>query len=99
MRTYILDESTNPSKKFMAIRLNPTLKYIHFGSKGSDDFTISGDNLKKRNYLLRHKPNEDWTNLDTAGAWARWLLWNKQSIDESILDMEKRFNIKIIKAF
>jgi hypothetical protein len=76
------------------------MKYISFGQKGSDDFTMSGDENKKRNYLLRHKPNENWEDSDSAGFWARWLLWNKPSLEESIRDVERRFpNIKIVKSF
>ena len=100
MKLYILEESQNPSKKYSVIRLNPSLKYISFGQRGANDFTISRDEDKKRNYLARHKPNENWENSDTAGFWARWLLWNKPSLEESIHDIESRFpTIKIVKRF
>ena len=99
MKLYILEESVNPNKKYTAIRINPTLKRISFGAKGYEDYTTSKDETKKRNYLLRHQTNEDWSDSDTAGFWSRWLLWNKPTIDESIRDMEKRFNIKIVKGF
>jgi hypothetical protein len=99
MKVYILEESVNPKKKMTAIRINPTLKYISFGAKGYDDYTTHGDDDRKKNYLSRHKSTEDWNDTDTAGCWSRWILWNKKTIDESVKDMEKRFNIKIIKAF
>lgn len=99
MRVYILEESANPSKKFTAIRLNPTLKHIFFGDRRYEDFTQHGDVERKRAYLMRHKSNENWDDLDTAGAWARHLLWSKPTLDESIKSMEKKFNIRIVKAF
>ena len=73
-------------------------KIVSFGAYGYDDFTLSGDEEKKRLYLLRHKAREDWTKrgIKTAGFWSRWLLWNKPSIEASIEDIEDRFNVKII---
>lgn len=101
MDVFIVEESENPKKKFTAIRLNPSLKKISFGSKGMDDFTTHKDVERKRLYLLRHKANENWekSGIMTAGFWSRWLLWNKPSLRESADDMEKRFNIKIAFAF
>ena len=100
MKVYILEQSLIPKKKYTAIRLNPSLKYISFGEKGYDDYTTTNDNERKRLYLTRHKRSrEDWNNTDTPGFWARWLLWNKKTIDESIKDIEKKFNIKVVKAF
>lgn len=99
MKVYILEESANPSKKFTAIRLNPTLKHIFFGQKGYDDYTTHKDADRKDAYIFRHKSNEDWENPDTAGFWSKHILWNKPTIDASIKDVEKRFDIKIVKAF
>jgi len=72
-------------------------KKIQFGASGYSDFTLSGDETKKTNYLLRHKARENWTRsgIMTKGFWSRWLLWNKPSIQGSIDDIEKRFNLKI----
>ena len=98
MKVFILEQSSNPNKKYTVIRLNPTLKSISFGSAGSDDFTSSNDITKKRNYLARHKANENWNDSNTAGFWSRHLLWNKPTLDESIKATEKKFSIKIIKA-
>lgn len=99
MKIYILEESANPKKKYTAIRLNPTLKRIPFGAKGYEDYTTHGDNDRKKSYIERHKTTEDWKDTDSAGFWSRWLLWNKKTIDESIRDMEKKFDIKIVKGF
>jgi hypothetical protein len=98
MKVFILEESADPKKKFTAIRLNPTMKRISFGAKGYEDYTTHGDDERKKLYLARHKTREDWKDLDTPGAWSRWLLWNKKTLDASVKDMENRFGIKIAKA-
>ena len=90
-----LQKSTRKNKKFMMIFQNPKgKKTVHFGSRGSDDFTTTGDEDKKKAYLARHKPREDWSNPMTAGALSRWILWNKPTIQESFLDYVKRFKLK-----
>ena len=90
-----IQKSTRADKKYMA--KVPTLegdRTIHFGATGYQDFTTSKDEKRKASYLARHKANEDWTlaGVDTAGFWARWLLWNKPSITASIRDINQRFN-------
>ena len=42
---------------------------------------------------LRHAPREDWTKPMTAGALARWVLWNKETLPGSIHDFIQRFNL------
>ena len=77
-------------------------KTVHFGGYGYNDYTTYSKALgkkeadsKKKNYLLRHKKNEDWSNLLTAGFWSRWILWNKPTIEQSIEDLSKKLNIEI----
>ena len=69
-------------------------KTIHFGATGYEDFTTSKDEKRKASYLARHKTSEDWvlSGIDSAGFWARWLLWNKPSITASIRDINQRFS-------
>ena len=59
-------------------------KIIAFGQLGAEDFTTHKDEDRKRLYLARHKPRENWEDPYTAGFWSRWLLWNKPSLRESI---------------
>lgn len=98
--TWLLTQAENPKSKLQAIRLSPVSKYkeIEFGQAGSRDFTTTGDEKLKDAYLARHKPREDWSDLETAGAWSRWLLWNEPTIAKSIVAMEKRFKIRIGNA-
>jgi len=42
------------------------------------DYTLHKDQERKERYLQRHK--NDPKTIDSAGFWARDLLWNKPSI-------------------
>ena len=87
--------STRKEKKYMAtFSLDDRSKRtIHFGQKGSTTFTEGASELKKENYLKRHRVRENWNKPMTAGALSRWILWNKRSLRESISDFRKRFNL------
>jgi len=89
-----LRKAKKPSYKYTVVIDG---KEINFGADGFTDFTLSGDEEKKRLYLARHKSRENWTKggLKTAGFWARWLLWNKPSVKQSIQDIENRFDVNI----
>ena len=52
-------------------------------------------NKHKKLYLNRHIKNEDWTKtgIDTKGFWSRWLLWNKDNLNDSIKFILKKFNL------
>lgn len=96
-----ISPSTRDNKKFMAIiedSKKKTKRTVHFGQKGSSDYTINKDKERKQRYLDRHRKREDWTKkgINTAGFLSRWLLWNKPTLEESIKDVEKRFNINIL---
>lgn len=70
-------------------------KTIKFGDSNYQDYTIHKDPLRKKLYDSRHKKNENWSDPYTAGFWAKQLLWNKPTLQESIKDIENRFNITI----
>lgn len=95
-KNIIFKKSTNKGKKFMVIL--PSGKKVHFGASGYSDFTKHKDFDRMQRYNARHKKNENWgkSGINTAGFWAKWILWNKPSLSASIKDTERRFNIKII---
>ena len=72
-------------------------KTIHIGQEGADDFTKTGDVEQKNRYVERHKKRENWTKsgINTAGFWAKYLLWNKPTLSESKKYIESKFNVKI----
>jgi len=92
---YTIEPSSRAAKKYMVKSSDG--KVIHFGGAGYDDYTTTRDEKKKKNYIARHAPREDWTRngMNTAGFWSRWVLWNEPSIKESIKDIEERYGIKI----
>ena len=68
-------------------------KTVRFGAYGMSDFTKNKDEERKQRYLDRHRAREDWNDITTAGAWSRWLLWNKPTIRESLADLKSRFDL------
>lgn len=90
-----LSPSTRSDKKYM-VQFDD--KTIHFGAKGMSDFTKHKDKSRKERYENRHKVNENWNDINTAGFWAKNILWNKSSLSESIRDTEKKFSLKIINS-
>ena len=95
---YNLYNSTNPIKKYMVVFANEKtgrLNKIHFGALGLSDYTINKDKKRKEMCILRHV-NDYINDLSYPGCWAMNLLWNKKTLEKSIIDMEHRFNITIV---
>jgi hypothetical protein len=90
-----LRRSTDKRKKFDAIifgRDGPG-KLVRFGARGYSDYTKHKNPERKERYLVRHKKNEDWTlgGIETAGFWARWILWGEPTLQKSIKMLQKKF--------
>ena len=105
MNIIYLFRSDRPNKKLMIKFINPYTgreNTIHFGGikpngEPYQDFTIHKNPARKERYLKRHSGmHEDYTNIYTPGALARFILWNKPTISASIKDTNERFNIKIV---
>lgn len=96
MEVVILSKSTRKEKKWQIKFKNG--KVVHFGAEGYLDYTQHGDPKRKELYIQRHEAtgNEQWGNIQTAGFWSRWLLWEEPSIQSAINKIEKKFKIKII---
>ena len=96
-----LDESRDGKTKYMATFINLNtgkIKTVRFGSYGYGDFPywvqeigLEKAKIKKRNYLARHLPREDWTDLISRGALSRYILWSKPTIEESFNDYINKF--------
>jgi hypothetical protein len=93
---YTLSESTRKDKKWMIT--TPSGKIIYFGAAGYEDYTIHKNQARKNSYTVRHI-NENWnkSGIDTAGFWAKNLLWNKPTLEEAIKDTGRKFGIKIVR--
>jgi len=93
-----ITKSPLKTKKFKVVvydKNEDKQKTIHFGAKGYEDFTIHGDNERKYRYIDRHKGKEDWNDPFTAGFWALHALWNKPTLQGSLNDIKRNFDIKI----
>jgi hypothetical protein len=90
---YTLHKLENDKKKYMII--TPENKKIKFGDSKYQDFTTNNnDPIRKELYIIRHsKDNLD--DINSAGFWSMFLLWNKKTIKQSIKDIEKNIKIKI----
>ncbi len=70
-------------------------RITHFGSRGSS-FIDHGDEVKRKNYIARHKVNEDFLNPYSASSLSRYLLWgDSKSLDVNYQTYMKKFD-KII---
>ena len=91
----IISKSNRKGKKFKAVIDHK--QTVHFGASGYTDFTMNKSDSKKHNYIQRHKKNEDWNDYKTTGFYAKHILWNKPTIQESIKNVNqpfKQLNIK-----
>jgi hypothetical protein len=101
----LISRTPNNKSKFQVVLYNAKTeetKSIRFGSTGMEDYTtinIREDpeiaDERKRLYILRHQKREDWTKsgLLTKGFWAKHILWNKRSLEESLKDTIDKFNL------
>lgn len=94
-----LHKSDKPDKKYYAEFLsdsgNTTRTY--FGAAGMMDFTKYPSNIRqlhKDAYLKRHRETEDWNDPTSAGALAKFILWNKPTVEASLRDYKRRFGFK-----
>jgi hypothetical protein len=88
----IISKSDKKDKKYVA-KVND--KNVYFGAVGYSDYILSGgDDKKKQAYIARHKENEKWgiTGIETPGFYARWVLWEKPTIQQSIDNLNKKYN-------
>ena len=87
----VITRSTKKNWKFDAL-IDGT-KTISFGDSNYSDYTKHKDPKRKEHYINRHKKMEHWgkDGVQSAGSWARSLLWNKKTIKSSVDDINKRF--------
>ena len=91
-----IKKSSRANKKYMAIFYDHNkkkVKTVHFGAIGYQDYTQHKDEFRKARYLNRHS-NENWNDYMTAGSLARYVLWEKPSLEEGINFFMKKFGLK-----
>ena len=92
MTEVIIKKSSNADKKLDAIIDGK--KTVSFGAKNYSDYTLHKDDKRKDRYINRHKDKEEWglSGIKTAGFYAKNILWNKKTIQESVDDLNKKYN-------
>lgn len=95
-----LRKSDRPEKKYYVLLEGESgrEKRVYFGDSASKDFTLFSPlerEERKRRYIARHSAREDWTKsgIESAGFWAKHILWNKPTVSASLADTRRRFNI------
>ena len=86
-------KSDKPEKKYYII--TKTEKKIYFGAAGYSDMTQHKNEACKKLYENKHKKNEQWNNLLTAGFCSKNILWNKKTLSESVKDTNNKYNVNI----
>jgi len=72
--------------------------HTDFGASGYQNYGGVGkerhlDKERKKRYIQRHKSRENWNNPKSPGALSRWVLWEKDTLKESIAAYKKKFNL------
>jgi hypothetical protein len=74
-------------------------KTVSFGMKNSKGTFADGASEEKRDaYIARHKKNENWNDITTAGALSRWILWEHRENSKIEKLIKNKFNIKNVKV-
>ena len=94
----IIEKSDKADKKYKAIVHGN--KTVYFGQTGFSDMTLHKDPLRRDRYINRNKKNQEkfWNSrdgIDHASFYAKNILWNQPSLNKSIEDTNKRFNLNI----
>ena len=106
MEKFYLNKSDNKYKKYEMVM--HSFKHKHyFGQNNYRDFTLMNDKNSefylddknkrddvKRAYLKRH--SKDPKGIHQPSTLSDMILWNKPTINESIKDYEKKYDVKVI---
>ena len=68
-------------------------KKVNFGAAGMDDYTITKDKEQRERYRKRHQKDLRTNDPMRPGYLSYYLLWNKPTLQESIKDYKKKFNL------
>ena len=85
---YYLYVSDVPNKKFYIITNN--YRRLYFGDSRYEHFTEGHLNeIRRKAYMNRHKKNENWNNIDSAGFWSYHYLWRFPTYKEAYEEIQK----------
>ena len=64
---------------------------IAFGSKGSTTRISGATDEQQKNYIARHRVNEDYSKIGPASL-SRYILWSAKTLAEGIANFKARFH-------
>ena len=85
-------DSDKRGKRLVALFHDGTTTY--FGLEGGMTYIDHGDKEMRKNYIARHKPNEDWDDYKSAGSLSSRILWGPSTdIHKNIRSFKKKFKL------
>jgi len=96
MKLLKLGASTRPDKKLMAVFEMDTgrTKTTHFGAKGMDDYTLTGNKEQRDRYRTRHQKDLQTGDPTRAGFLSYYILWgDSKSRRKNIQSYKSKFNL------
>lgn len=96
----VIEPSVKQTKRLKAVYTleDGKTKTLHFGSPDAYTFYDGADGEKRENYIKRHRVNEDWNDIYSAGFLSRFVLWERPSDVIDILAERTGINKKDIKV-
>jgi len=94
MKLVSVKPATDGKHKYTATFLQDTgrIKTTHFGAKGMDDYTLTGDKEQRERYRQRHRKDLATKDPTRAGFLSYYLLWGEStSLAENIKTFKQRF--------
>ena len=90
VNSYTLDDvkEINKDKRFQATFSDG--KKTKFGQIGGSTYIDHKDEIKRKNYISRHKQDLKTNDPQRAGYLSLFLLWNKETLTASIKDYNRR---------
>ena len=83
-------EEVNESKRFKAYFKDGTITKFGQTNPKTGTFIDHQDKELKKNYLKRHLKDLETNDYHRAGYQSLFLLWNKETLKESVKDFNKR---------
>jgi type III secretory pathway component EscR len=91
MKLLKIERLHNDKKKYIAFFDNG--KHTKFGASGYPDFLSTNSEEHKQAYIKRHVKDLETKDPTRAGYLSMYILWNKPTLQASIADYKRRFNL------
>ena len=86
-------EEMNKDKRFIAYFSDGTKTKFGLTNPKAGTYIDNKDKTLRRNYIKRHMRDLKTNNYQRAGYLSMFILWNKETLNDSIKDFNKRIKI------